>query len=330
MITQALVLNFQKILNKNIKDNLIHLAILGYSTITKRYLKILDKIENAQCNYILTSQKNINYKKYYKKNDIFFTLDIKRIISDRNIKKILILNEPSKHLDYVIELLKNNIDLLIEKPIYNRIDTELFSNITNTINQTNSNIYIVSQYRYDEALLSMKKKLSIYHEANCLLKISIPRSKEYYTHGNKWRMEESGVFFNQAYHWIDILYWFFGEIEKVELIQQNKAKKDNYNCTTEAKLVFKNNSKAKIFGTTFSKNKYIIFKIYNKNNIVDYKIEKLIRRFKDFIKFKFKNMNSSEILQRKQIINFLENNSSNLVDFKSSLDVLKTVLHLSK
>jgi len=317
-------------LNKNFKKKIVYLAIFGYSSICKKYLKILNEIKFVECHYILTNQKNIDVNKYYKKNKVKITNDIEDIISDIRIKKILILNEPSKHLNHVIKLLKKDINLLIEKPLYNKIDSKLFNTINETINLTNSNIYVVSQYRYDGAILKMRERIVKEDVTSCFLKISMPRSKDYYNHGNKWRLKESSIFFNQAYHWIDILYWFFGEIKKIDIIEHIKATNNKYISTTKAKLNFENHLIAQIYGTTGSKNKYIDFKIYKKNKVIDYKLEKILCRFKDFFNLKFHNMNSSQLLMKKQLIDFLHNRKSNLVDFNTSLKVLKTVLNLSK
>lgn len=91
-------------------------------------------------------------------------------------------------------------------------------------------LLVVKQNRYNppvdavKKLLSQKKLGEVYNiQINCFWN----RNKSYYNR-SKWRgtnKNDGGILFTQFSHFIDVLYWFFGDIAKVEGFISNKGHK---------------------------------------------------------------------------------------------------------
>ncbi|HVM87596.1 MAG TPA: Gfo/Idh/MocA family oxidoreductase [Puia sp.] len=129
------------------------------------------------------------------------------------------------HKEHTVACLRHGGHVVCEKPMAIHI-----SDCKAMIAEAESKgkeLFIVKQNRFNPAVIAVKELLNkkkigtIYSvHVNCIWN----RNDEYYF--NSWRgkkMLDGGILFTQFSHFIDLLYWMFGEVEYVTAITSNLA-----------------------------------------------------------------------------------------------------------
>lgn len=121
------------------------------------------------------------------------------------------------HVHHTILALNHGSHVLCEKPM--AITVSDGKKMIDTANQAGKKIYVVKQNRYNPPVTAVKKLLEenklgtiVSFQLNCFWN----RSPEYYK--DNWRgtlNQDGGTLFTQFSHFIDLLYWFLGDIRKV-------------------------------------------------------------------------------------------------------------------
>ncbi|MAQ69550.1 MAG: oxidoreductase [Flavobacteriales bacterium] len=120
------------------------------------------------------------------------------------------------HAQMAIEALQNYKHVVIEKPM--ALSSEDAEKIINTAQKVNKHVFCVMQNRFSPTMIWLKDVISKQLlgtinmvVVNCFWN----RNKNYYLdsdwHGS--RLKDGGPLFTQFSHFIDILYWLFGEID---------------------------------------------------------------------------------------------------------------------
>ena len=133
------------------------------------------------------------------------------------------------HAEHSIKALKAGCNVLCEKPMATTVrDCE---RMIHTAEETNRRLFIVKQNRFNPPVKAVKKVIDegrlgkIFNvQVNCFWN----RNQEYYT-GSDWRGQlkmDGGTLFTQYSHFIDLLYWFIGDVEDVRSFTANYAHRD--------------------------------------------------------------------------------------------------------
>lgn len=183
----------------------------------------------------------------------------KELIHNPDVDVISICTPNGTHTDIAREALRAGKHVLIEKPL--SLSLEDFDDLVKVAQQTQKKIFAVKQVRYNPPLIALKSLL----EHNGLGKIYSAsliirwnRPEKYYTESN-WKgtkKMDGGGLLTQGIHYIDILQWLLGPVEKVFGIIDTKAHNIEIEDVANAILVFKTGVFANIEFTlcTYSKN----------------------------------------------------------------------------
>jgi UDP-N-acetyl-2-amino-2-deoxyglucuronate dehydrogenase len=127
------------------------------------------------------------------------------------------------HAQQSILCLKNNMHVLCEKPMaINTIDAMA---MLQTANQYNKKLFIVKQNRFNPPVIAVKKLLQQHTLGNiCSIQLACfwNRNDEYYH--NSWKgtkHKDGGTLFTQFSHFIDLLYWYFGDVKTINAMVKN-------------------------------------------------------------------------------------------------------------
>ncbi|MEQ8907566.1 MAG: Gfo/Idh/MocA family oxidoreductase [Vicingaceae bacterium] len=126
------------------------------------------------------------------------------------------------HAPQAIEALENNCHVVVEKPLaLSKLDAE---KVIHTSLQSNRRVFCVMQNRYSPPARWLKEVVGsnllgeIYMvNINCFWN----RDDEYYKGGDKnyWKgklAQDGGTLFTQFSHFIDTMYWLFGDIKNIK------------------------------------------------------------------------------------------------------------------
>lgn len=191
-------------------------AIIGCGRIAKRHAQIILEIGElvAVCDIVPERANNFaeiyGAKAYYSADDLLareIEIDITVICSPNGL-----------HAEHAIKSLQNGKHVLCEKPMC--LTSAAAWQMADTAYLCRKKLFVVKQNRYNEPVQLVKKALEegklgkiISFQINCFWN----RPDAYYTDdwkGTKYL--DGGILYTQFSHFIDLMYWFLGDIETVE------------------------------------------------------------------------------------------------------------------
>tara|TARA_X000000368_G_scaffold418995_1_gene421347 strand:+ start:10805 stop:11815 length:1011 start_codon:yes stop_codon:yes gene_type:complete len=195
----------------------IKFVVIGYGHIGKRHSEMIIRNKNSELVAIvdIKEKKDLDLP-----SDIKFFNSIDSLFhSDINFDVVNIATPNGLHYKHSIQSLKFRKHVVIEKPMaLNSKDAE---NIIHESLKSQKNVFTVMQNRYSPPSKWIKKIIDdnilgeIYMvQLNCFWN----RDERYYTddswHGDK--ILDGGTLFTQFSHFVDILYWLFGDINEIK------------------------------------------------------------------------------------------------------------------
>ncbi len=196
---------------------MIKFAVIGYGRIGRRHAEVIRYTANAQlvavCDILPKEQVGLeNIEVPY-----FRSID-ELLDSDLDIDVVNICTPNGFHAEYAIKALEKKHHVVLEKPIaLTKHDAEqiVFKSL-----QVSRHVFCVMQNRYSppsvwlKQIVTEKRLGDIYMvQLNCYWN----RDERYYKKGN-WHGTadlDGGTLFTQFSHFIDIMYWLFGDITNI-------------------------------------------------------------------------------------------------------------------
>lgn len=198
-------------------DKKITFAIVGCGYIGKRHASMV--YNNSECELVaLCDVRPKDVLKIEQYNVPFFNSIEKLLISKLDIDVICITSPNGLHAEHAIKSLQTGKHIVVEKPMsLSKSDCERI--IFEALHHSKQ-VFCVMQNRYSPPSVWLKniirQKLlgDIYMvQINCYWN----RDERYYTKGN-WHGTkdlDGGTLFTQFSHFIDIMYWLFGDIANI-------------------------------------------------------------------------------------------------------------------
>ncbi|MFI5219564.1 MAG: Gfo/Idh/MocA family protein [Bacteroidia bacterium] len=201
-----------------IQDKKIKFAIIGCGHIGKRHAEMI--LRNPESELIAicdpAEKKNLNIGNY---NVPFFNSADELLNSDLEYDVVCICSPNGSHAEQAIKALEKRKHVLIEKPMaLTKADCEriIFKAL-----QVHKIVFCVMQNRYSPPSVWLKEIMN----SNLLGKIFMVqlvcywnRDERYYKSGD-WKGTtnlDGGTLFTQFSHWIDLMYWLFGDISDIQ------------------------------------------------------------------------------------------------------------------
>jgi predicted dehydrogenase len=196
----------------------IKFGVIGTGHIGKRHAEMI--IRNNEAELVALSDILSKNKLGLENYNVPFFQDFKTMLSDHpEIDVVCICTPNGSHSDIAVEVLNNNKHVVIEKPIglsKAKCESVIFKAL-----QKHKQVFAVMQNRYSPPSVWLKeiieKKLlgDIFMvQVNCYWN----RDDRYYKKGG-WKGTQNldgGTLFTQFSHFIDIMYWLFGDITNIQ------------------------------------------------------------------------------------------------------------------
>lgn len=192
----------------------VKFAIIGFGRIGKRHARMIEG--NPEAELVAICETNINPKEELS-IPVFGTLK-ELIDSPLEIDVTIIATPTGLHAEQSIEALAAGFHVVVEKPLsLSKTDAE---RVIHKALAQNRHVFVVMQNRYSPASVLLKGLV----DSNKLGKINLVqvncfwnRDERYYKpgswHGNQ--KLDGGTLFTQFSHFVDTLYWLFGDIENI-------------------------------------------------------------------------------------------------------------------
>lgn len=210
---------------------IINFALVGYGRIGKKHAKIIQ--ENEKCNLSAIVDINNNAKSSDKLPSSAYFNNLNDLFGS-NIKiDVAVIATPNHlHSSNSLECLANNCHVVVEKPM--ALTRSEAGKIIRKSNEVKKNVFVVMQNRFSPPLSWIKEVLDkkilgkIYLvQLSCFWNRDDRYYKNHDWHGKKDL--DGGTLFTQFSHYVDLLYWLFGDITNIV----SKLKNFNHNETIQ-------------------------------------------------------------------------------------------------
>lgn len=202
-------------------------AIVGCGRIAKKHAENIATIGKliAVCDIIAERANDLaqqyNAKPYTNIDDLLSNED--------EIDIVCVCSPNGLHAEHSIKSLQSGRHVLCEKPLC--LTSQTACKIIDTAFLNNKKIFVVKQNRYNEPVQIVKKILEekklgkiFSFQINCFWN----RPQEYYT--GDWKgtkLLDGGILYTQFSHFIDLLYWFLGDVASVKGYKQKNGNRIN-------------------------------------------------------------------------------------------------------
>jgi len=211
----------------------VKFAIIGFGHIGRRHATIANEYPNCKVVAVVDTNERAKSHVLFPKDANFFT-SIEDFIEAKVEADVVNIATPNGyHCPYAIKALDAGYHVVIEKPM-GLSKAECESVIFKAL-QVTKQVFVVKQNRYSPPSKWMKEVVSnktigevLMVQVNCYWN----RDDRYYKPGG-WKGTlklDGGTLFTQFSHFIDIMYWVFGDIKNIKSIfaDYNHAKSTEF------------------------------------------------------------------------------------------------------
>ncbi|MEI6048930.1 MAG: Gfo/Idh/MocA family oxidoreductase [Bacteroidota bacterium] len=202
--------------------NKLKFAIVGCGRIAERHAEQISRLATltAVCDIVESSANQLG-QKYGSK--VYNNID-DMLSGEKDLDVVSICSPNGLHAEHSIRVFREGFHVLCEKPM--AISVFDCGEMIKEAERANKRLFIVKQNRYNPPVQAIKEALDenrlgkIFSvQLNCFWN----RNHEYYTQ-SEWKGTEKldgGTLYTQFSHFIDLLYWLFGDIKNVEALTRN-------------------------------------------------------------------------------------------------------------
>ena len=199
----------------------LRFAIIGCGRIAQRHAEQIKRFGHLQAVCDILPEKADAFAQQHDAK-AFYTTEL-LLLQKQSIDIIVVCTPNGLHAFNSIDALNANFHVLCEKPM--AIKTDDCKRMIAAAEKNKKQLFIVKQNRFNPPVQAVKKLLDdnklgkIFSvQLNCYWN----RTPDYYK--NSWKgtkQYDGGTLFTQFSHFIDLLYWFFGDVKNVQAILSN-------------------------------------------------------------------------------------------------------------
>lgn len=204
----------------------IKFSVIGFGRIGQRHAKIIHEYSDSELISIVdVDEAQLEQASGLDLKATEFSSIADFIASDERKSQVVCIATPNGfHTAYAVQLMKAGYHVVIEKPM--GITAESCEKVLSTSLETGKQAFVVKQNRYSPPSIWLKKIVKekvigdvLMVQTNCYWN----RDERYYS-TSEWRGTrdlDGGALFTQFSHFIDLLYWVFGDIKNVKAVVKN-------------------------------------------------------------------------------------------------------------
>lgn len=200
------------------QNNIISFAVIGLGNIGKRHAHIIENNPNTRLLAVIDNNPSQFADIDLNKIPCFASLE--EYLSKAVLADVLVIALPNGlHCNTALQAMDAGMDVLIEKPM--GIKTSESVLVIKKSEELQRKVFVVKQNRFSPPIQWLKE----IHSNGVLGDLRIVevdcfwnRDHNYYTKGS-WRGTlslDGGTLFTQFSHFIDIMYWIFGDIQAIQ------------------------------------------------------------------------------------------------------------------
>lgn len=205
---------------KIISGRKIKIAVVGCGRISKNHFDSIDKYKDQLELAAICDVNPEVLAEHCKKYKVPAYSDLNEMLSKEALDLVSLCTPSGIHPDQTVLAAKHQVNVITEKPMATRWNDGM--RMVKACDEAGVRLFVVKQNRRNTTLQLLKravteKRFGKIHMVN--LNVFWTRPQAYYDQGSGWRGTwefDGGAFMNQASHYVDLLDWLIGPVEKVQ------------------------------------------------------------------------------------------------------------------
>lgn len=146
--------------------------------------------------------------------------DLKEMLEKEQLDLVVLCTPSGIHPDQAVLAAKHKVNVMTEKPMATRWNDGV--RMVKACDEAGVRLFVVKQNRRNTTLQLLKRAVTEKRFGKIYMvhvNVFWTRPQSYYDQGNGWRGTwefDGGAFMNQASHYVDLLDWLIGPVEKVQ------------------------------------------------------------------------------------------------------------------
>lgn len=204
-------------------DN-IKFSVIGFGHIGKRHATILSKLPDVTLTGIVDADRQKQNDPLYPKGVSFFTRAEDLFQAGLHGDVVCVCTPNGFHAEHALMALSHKCHVIIEKPM--ALTRASCERIIEKSLQAGRHVFVVKQNRYSPPVKWLKEIVSKGILGDVLMVNLVclwNRDDRYYQPGSwKGTLElDGGTLFTQFSHFIDVMYWIFGDVKNIRANMKN-------------------------------------------------------------------------------------------------------------
>jgi UDP-N-acetyl-2-amino-2-deoxyglucuronate dehydrogenase len=198
----------------------IRIAIVGCGRIAKNHFASIDQHSDELELIAVCDSDPAIVKEWADKYKVPAYQDLEAMLESEKPDVVALCTPSGVHPDQAVIAAKHTVHVMTEKPMATRWNDGI--RMVKACDEAGVRLFVVKQNRRNTTLQLLKRavtekrfgKIHLVH-----LNVFWTRPQSYYDQGNGWRGTwefDGGAFMNQASHYVDLLDWLIGPVEKVQ------------------------------------------------------------------------------------------------------------------
>lgn len=198
----------------------IRIAIVGCGRISKNHFGSIEQHKNEFELAALCDIDPVILAAHADKYKVPAYRDLQEMLAKEQLDLVVLCTPSGVHPDQAVLAAKHDVHVMTEKPMATRWNDGV--RMVKACDEAGVRLFVVKQNRRNTTLQLLKravteKRFGKIHMVH--LNVFWTRPQSYYDQGNGWRGTwefDGGAFMNQASHYVDLLDWLIGPVEKVQ------------------------------------------------------------------------------------------------------------------
>lgn len=201
-----------------IKDRKIKIAVVGCGRISKNHFDSIKELSSEFELVALCDNDSQKLTEHAERYNVPGYSSIDELLELADLDLVSLCTPSGLHATQTIKAAKAKVHVITEKPMATKWDDGL--SMVRACDEAGVNLFVVKQNRRNSTLQLLKravteKRFGKIHMVH--LNVFWTRPQEYYDRASwsgTWDMD-GGAFMNQATHYVDLMHWLIGPVEKI-------------------------------------------------------------------------------------------------------------------
>lgn len=226
-----------------IKNRKIRIAVLGCGRISNNHFASIEALAEDFELVAVCETANDRLEETVDKHAVNGYSSLSEMLETEQLDVVSICTPSGLHPIQAKEIAKHNVHVISEKPMSTKWTDGV--EMVKACDENNVRLFIVKQNRMNATLQALKKAVTENRFGRIyMVNINVfwTRPQEYYDSA-KWRGTwemDGGAFMNQASHYVDLIDWLIGPVEKVQAMMKTLSRNIEVEDTGVMNIAWRN------------------------------------------------------------------------------------------